>query len=622
MSIPNPRLLTRKRGSNGKVIAEIITYNEDSKLVTKTPKDLPWKAGRTLATSSYFPHSSESDLGFVSDINKTSQKKSPSKYTSDFMYNEDFEKASDIQSEVVGEEYPIFAQREIMRSPSVTRSSYQASNRSGTPVRSRILTRTPSSKTPIASRTLLRGSSARSLTPSPVDLQRSPVRSPLVRSPTRSPLVSSPTRSPLVRNVDQTSPLSQRLTQSPRRTLVRSQSPSGLTSRKSSIESESVRAQMEDDIREDLAGLDDRDIIENEPDAANIYEEDAKLEEENEKIENEQSDNEAREGSVQLDREQNRDYDDEKEDSVVVAEESSSDDESSSSSSSSSEEELPSPPKSLRDNLPIRGFKDPLEKLYSEQGFKTLRTFELYQKGVLSKTVCLVQMITRYNDIIFVKFPKTVILGDDKYERVPLNTSDITIKCPSKQFRDLMWSSDVVTLFEGGLIYDSKIYSESQKDEIDTLAPYIYPLYHHSDDMNFENVAVDARDLSVYIWDNLVNELETRKDSLINNLKSLIDSVENHYDQLAKVDNHRSRETDKLIKFFNKNKRQGQFVFDPEIAHKGRHLSETMVRYMSSHLSLWCMLNTKVSDAVQSLEEVSPIIYRQFKLDYPELFSE
>lgn len=620
MSIPFPRPLTRDRRNCGKDVADLVACKEDSKAVTKTPKDLPWRAQKAPNSSDFYPFTSESDG--VSDINKngTGQsgtkslrtRSSKSKYTTpEPVFNDDYDRASDIQSMASGYSG---TRHSDLRSNDDHSSSSDGRSPSVAQSPNILRTSTPE-KTPLyeshSSPSRTRVSEARTpkstITPKILLRKETPVSTkstPPYRSLGRSTRVETP-------NVKFTR------AESPARTLVRSpgrpspqreSSPTGVLTPRSSVSvkrltQSPVRSLQRSDLRSPNLTINSSSsdgIAPEEQSVADIPDVDVELDAENERVEDEQLNAKAYEGSEQLDND------------IDIA--SDADD-------PASPEDLPSPPSTLAQALPFKPFKDPYEQEYASQGFIAMRTFHLYQRGSLGKNHCIVQMMTRYGDIVFIKFPKMIILGEERAERVPLNTAGPQLRCPSREFQNLMIASDVVTLFDGGLIYDGKIYSESQESVINIIAPYIYPLYHHDESLDFEDLAFRARDFSAFLEKSLKDELDARKDALVNNLHRMIEMIEGHHQQVSRIDFHRTQEANVLYRIFGRNNRKGQPIPDPTDFHRIRHLTETMVRYTSAHLSLWCALDEKFADAGKIFDASAPVIYQQFQDDYPEIVS-
>lgn len=633
MSVPFPRQLTRDRRNCGKDVAALVACKEDSKAVNKTPRDLPWKSQKAPNSSDFYPSESDevSDIKTVTAKSSRGSKTIKSKYsTPEPTFDDDYDRASDIQSMASGQSVRGFrdssssssSDHSSARSPSVTQSPNilrppmppTPENYEETPLRDnsvsqirgnsvtpkpRILLRTEtpaSSKSTPPYRSLVRGTStpntARATSPVPT-LVRSPGRPSPRRdtelSPTRTlTRTSSPVQSPA--SVRSLSP--KRLTQSPLRSLQQSpdRAPMNLITKS-------------DDTDESVDGSSTSDDEQSIPDV------DVKLDAENDRVEDEQLDAEAYEGSEQIDRDI---VDDDIIDADIVVDDVVVDE-------VVNPEDLPSPPSTLTQALPFKPFKDPHEEEYSKQGFIAMRTFHLYQRGTLGKSHYIVQMMTRYGDIIFVKFPKMIILGEERAERVPLNTTGPQLRCPSREFQNLMTAADVVTLFDGGLIYNGKIYSESQETVINIIAPYIYPLYQHDDSFDFEDLSFRARDFSAFLEKNLKDELDARKDFLVANLHRMIGMIESHHQQVSQIDFHRTQEANALYRVFGRNNRRGNPIPDPTDFHRIRHLTETMVRYTSAHLSLWCSLDEKFVDAGKIFDASAPVIYQQFQDDYPEI---
>ena len=284
-------------------------------------------------------------------------------------------------------------------------------------------------------------------------------------------------------------------------------------------------------------------------------------------------------------------------------------------------ESLPSPPAFIAKNLPFRPFRNDQEKAYDSLGFTVMRTFHLYQPGTISNAhnYYLVQMSSCFGDIFFVKFNNPVIMGDDEPLRIPLNTRNTKITCPSDSFQQLMRGPDVVTVFVDGIIYNGKIYTTKNDPDIEIVSPYVYPIYIHEDPISFIDLCYNARTSGSLFEDRMKKELENLKDSLVGKLEYLIRIINTHHLQMIDVDNHRLAESDVLYDIFHNDVRRGKLLPKLQDTHRIKHLTETMIRYTTSHMSLWCALSSKIDDVTKLLEETSPHIYSQIATDYPEL---
>lgn len=284
-------------------------------------------------------------------------------------------------------------------------------------------------------------------------------------------------------------------------------------------------------------------------------------------------------------------------------------------------EALPSPPPFLAENLPIKSPRDPLERMYVSHGFKIMQTIHLYKRGALtSQNHYLVQMRTPYGDILFMKFNTPVIMGEGDPSRIPLNITNVKINCPSEEFQSLMKADDIITVFSNGIIFEGKIYtSKDNETNVDISSGYVYPVYIHFEETNFIKLCTDAREFAKFLEVRMKDELQLRKKSLIRNLQTMIKMIKNHHDQIENIDAYRTTEANKLYGVFSDGLRRRQPIPSGEDTHRINHLTDTMIRYTTSHLNLWCTLNSKFNDAFQFFEEASPHIYAQIQKDYPEL---
>ena len=283
---------------------------------------------------------------------------------------------------------------------------------------------------------------------------------------------------------------------------------------------------------------------------------------------------------------------------------------------------LPVPPTFLARNPPIRSFKSQEEKSYTDLGFRVMRTFHLYQPGTISnlRNHYLVQMSSCFGDIFFIKFNNPVLIGDSDPVRLPLSQHDATLKCPSNSFQELMRGPDVVTTFVDGLIYNGKIYTSQDSKEIKIVSPYVFPVYLDEPDVNLVELCANARANGAFLEKRIKKtELNTMKNKIVSRLKQMIKNIEDHHQLIEDVDMYRTEEANKLYDIFEEDIKRGKIIPSSEDTHRITHLTETMIRYTTSHMSLWCALSEKLNDFTRVFEESSPHIYAQISTDYPEL---